>query len=284
MSAQILSGKEVAAVVRSEVAERVAELKDRGKTVGLATVLVGEDAASQVYVRSKHRAAERAGMLSFDYNLPGTATQQEVEDQVRALNSDPRVDGMIVQLPLPGDLDGNRAVETIDPRKDADGLHPYSLGQLALERGHFRPATPSGIMRILEHYGIETSGKFAVVVGRSFLVGKPMALLLGAKGVDATVVTAHSRTVDLAGLTKKADILVAAIGRPRFIHGSQIKKGAIVIDVGINRTEEGLVGDVDFDSAVRVAGAITPVPGGVGLMTVASLLANTVTAAEHAIS
>ncbi|MDX2342647.1 MAG: bifunctional 5,10-methylenetetrahydrofolate dehydrogenase/5,10-methenyltetrahydrofolate cyclohydrolase [Acidimicrobiia bacterium] len=283
MSATILSGKEVGAVVRQEVADRVAVLKERGKSVGLATVLVGGDPASQVYVRSKHRAAEKAGMLSFDHNLPGDATQQQVEDQIRKLNADPLVDGMIVQLPLPSGLDGNSAVETIDPLKDADGLHPYSLGLLVLERGYLRPATPSGIMRILKHYEVETSGKLAVIVGRSFLVGKPMALLLGAKGVDATVVQAHSRTKDLAELTKKADILVAAIGRPRFIDGSQIKKGAVVIDVGINRTDDGLVGDVDFESAVKVAGAITPVPGGVGIMTVASLLANTVTAAEHSV-
>ena len=284
MSALILSGKEVGVVVRQEVADRVAILKDKGKSVGLATVLVGEDPASQVYVRSKHRAAEKAGMLSFDHHLPADATQQLVEDKVRELNDDPSVDGMIVQLPLPDGLDGNRAVETIDPRKDADGLHPCNLGLLALERGYLRPATPNGIMRILEHYEIETTGKLAVIVGRSFLVGKPMALLLGAKGVDATVVQAHSRTKDLANLTRKADILVAAIGRPRFIDGSQIKRGAVVIDVGINRTDEGLVGDVDFDSAVKVASAITPVPGGVGIMTVASLLANTVTAAEHAIA
>ncbi len=283
MSATILSGKEVGAVVRQEVADRVAALKERGKSVGLATVLVGGDPASQVYVRSKHRAAEKAGMLSFDHNLPGDATQQQVEDQIRKLNADPLVDGMIVQLPLPSGLDGNSAVETIDPLKDADGLHPYSLGLLVLERGYLRPATPSGIMRILKHYEVETSGKLAVIVGRSFLVGKPMALLLGAKGVDATVVQAHSRTKDLAELTKKADILVAAIGRPRFIDGSQIKKGAVVIDVGINRTDDGLVGDVDFESVVKVAGAITPVPGGVGIMTVASLLANTVTAAEHSV-
>lgn len=280
----ILSGKEVGAVVRQEVADRVAVLKEKGKSVGLATVLVGEDPASRVYVRSKHRAAEKAGMLSFDHNLPVDATQKQIEDQIRTLNNDPLVDGMIVQLPLPSGLDGNHAVETIDPRKDVDGLHPYNLGLLALERGYLRPATPSGIMRILEHYQVEISGKFAVIVGRSFLVGKPMAMLLGAKGVDATVVQTHSRTKDLAGLTRQADILVAAIGRPRFIDGSQIKPGAVVIDVGINRTEDGLVGDVDFESAVEVAGAITPVPGGVGIMTVASLLANTVTAAEHAVS
>ena len=172
----------------------------------------------------------------------------------------------------------------IAPEKDADGLHPYNLGLLALERGHLRPATPSGIMRILEHYEIATSGKLAVIVGRSFLVGKPMALLLGAKGIDATVVQAHSRTRDLEELTRMADILIAAIGSPRFIRGSQIKPGAVVIDVGVNRTDDGLVGDVDFDEALAVARAITPVPGGVGLMTVATLLANTVRAAELATS
>jgi methylenetetrahydrofolate dehydrogenase (NADP+)/methenyltetrahydrofolate cyclohydrolase len=283
LSAQILSGKEVAAVVRSRVAERVGALADRGKSVGLATVMVGEDPASQVYVRSKHRAAEKAGMLSFDHHLPDDSTQQQVEDTVRSLNTDPEVDGMIVQLPLPGALDGNKAVETIDPAKDADGLHPFNLGLLALERGYLRPATPSGIMRILSHYEIETSGKLAVIIGRSFLVGKPMAMLLGMKGVDATVVQAHSRTRDLADLIGQADLLVAAIGRPNFVHGSQIKPGAVVIDVGINRTDDGLVGDVDFESAVEVAGAITPVPGGVGLMTVAALMENTVTAAERTI-
>ncbi len=284
MSAQILSGKEVAAVVRGEVAERVAALRAGGKRVGLATVQVGEDPASQVYVRSKHRAAEKAGMLSFDHHLPATATQEQVENLVRSLNVAPDVDGMIVQLPLPQGLDGNRAVAAIAPEKDADGLHPYNLGLLALERGHLRPATPSGIMRILEHYEIATSGKLAVIVGRSFLVGKPMALLLGAKGIDATVVQAHSRTRDLEELTRMADILIAAIGSPRFIRGSQIKPGAVVIDVGVNRTDDGLVGDVDFDEALAVARAITPVPGGVGLMTVATLLANTVRAAELATS
>lgn len=282
MSAQILSGKEVAATVRAEVAERVARLADRGKSVGLATVLVGGDPASEVYVRSKHRAAARAGMVSFDHRLPQSAGQDEVTDLVGSLNANPQVDGLIVQLPLPEGLDGNRAVEAIDPAKDVDGLHPYNLGLLASERGRLRPATPSGIMRIFDHFGIATSGKLAVVIGRSLLVGKPMALLLGAKGVDATVVQAHSRTRDLDDLMRSADILVAAIGRPNYVTGSQIKRGAVVIDVGINRTDSGLVGDVEFASAVEVAGAITPVPGGVGLVTVASLLANTVTAAELA--
>jgi methylenetetrahydrofolate dehydrogenase (NADP+) / methenyltetrahydrofolate cyclohydrolase len=284
LSAQILSGKEVAALVRGEVTQRVAALADRGKSVGLATAMVGEDPASQVYVRSKHRSAEKAGMLSFDHHLPADATQQEVEDLVRSLNVDPQVDGMIVQLPLPGGLDGNKAVEMIDPAKDADGLHPFNLGLLMLERSRLRPATPSGIMRILRHYEIETAGKLAVIIGRSFLVGKPMAMMLGAKGVDATVVQAHSRTRDLGDLIGRADIVVAAIGRPNFVHGSQIKPGAVVIDVGINRTDNGIVGDVDFESAVEVAAAITPVPGGVGLMTVAALMANTVTAAELSIS
>ena len=284
MSALILSGKEVAKVVRQEVAERVAALSATGKSVGLATVLVGEDPASEVYVRGKHRAAVKAGMLSFDHHLSADATQEQVEALVRTLNADSQVDGMIVQLPLPDGLDGNRAVATIDPLKDADGLHPYNLGLVVLERGHLRPATPTGIMRILDHYQIETAGKLAVIVGRSFLVGKPIALLLGAKGRDATVIQTHSRTRDLGDLLGRADIVVAAIGRPQFVHGSQLKPGAVVIDVGINRTDSGLVGDVDFESALDVAGAITPVPGGVGVMTIASLLANTVAAAEGSAS
>lgn len=282
MSAAILSGKEVAAALRAEVADRVAVLADEGTSVGLATVLVGDDAASQIYLRSKHRAAEAAGMLSFDHHLPLDTSQEQIERLIGSLNRNRDVSGMIVQLPLPGGLDGNRAVAAIDPSKDADGLHPHNLGLLALERAALRPATPSGIMRILSHYGVETEGKLALIIGRSFLVGKPLGLMLGAKGVDATVIQAHSRTRDLDRLIQNADIVVAAIGKPRFITGEQIKPGAVVIDVGINRTAEGLVGDVDFDSAVEVAGAITPVPGGVGVMTVASLLANTVTAAELA--
>jgi methylenetetrahydrofolate dehydrogenase (NADP+)/methenyltetrahydrofolate cyclohydrolase len=281
LTAQILSGREVAAAARAEVTERVATLAGKSRSVGLATVLVGEDEASQVYVRYKHKDALAVGMESFDHHLPASATQDEVERLIRELNEDDRVDGMIVQLPLPGDLDGNRAVETIDPAKDADGLHPHNLGLLLLDRPGPRPATPSGVMRILEHYGIETSGRRAVVVGRSFLVGRPLALLLGAKGVDATVVQAHSRTPDLAAVTREADILVAAVGRPRMLTAEFIKPGATVIDVGINRLDEGLVGDVAYDAAREVAGAITPVPGGVGPMTRASLLLNTVAAAEQ---
>lgn len=280
MSAQVLSGKDVAAAVRGEVAERVAALGVRGKSVGLATVLVGEDAASQVYVRNKHKAAVAAGMLSIDRQLPADVSQDDVEALIRELNADDGVDGMIVQLPLPVGLDGNRAVQTIEPHKDADGLHPHNLGLLVLEQPGPRPATPGGVMRILSHYGIDTRGKHAVIVGRSFLVGRPLALLLGAKGVDATVEMAHSRTPDLEQVTRRADILVAAVGVPHLIGARYVKPGATVIDVGINRTDAGLVGDVDFDAVVEVAGAVTPVPGGVGPMTIASLLLNTVTAAE----
>jgi methylenetetrahydrofolate dehydrogenase (NADP+)/methenyltetrahydrofolate cyclohydrolase len=280
LSALILSGKDVSAAARAEVGERVAALGRRGRTVGLATVQVGDDPASKIYVRNKHRAAEAAGMLSFDRQLPATASQADVEAVVAELNADDRVDGMIVQLPLPEGLDGEAAVEKVDPLKDADGLHPFNLGQLVLSRPGPLPATPGGIMRILDHYRIETAGNTAVIVGRSFLVGRPLALLLGEKGVDATVIQAHSRTPDLAGVCRGADILVAVVGRPKMFDERFVKPGATIIDVGINRTDDGLVGDVDFDAVVDVAGAITPVPGGVGPMTIATLLANTVALAK----
>jgi methylenetetrahydrofolate dehydrogenase (NADP+)/methenyltetrahydrofolate cyclohydrolase len=280
LSATILSGTETAKVVRAEVAERVAALSDQGKPVGLGTVLVGEDPGSQIYVRNKHRAAEAAGMVSIDRTLPVTASQADVEMVIMELNADDAVDGMILQLPLPDGLDGEGAVELIDPTKDADGLHPFNLGLLVQGRPGPLPATPGGIMRILDHYGIATAGQTAVVIGRSFLVGRPMALLLGQKGTDATVIQAHSRTPDLAAVCRQGDILIAAVGRAEMINADFVKPGATVIDVGINRTDDGLVGDVDFDSVVEVAGAITPVPGGVGPMTIASLLANTVALAE----
>jgi methylenetetrahydrofolate dehydrogenase (NADP+)/methenyltetrahydrofolate cyclohydrolase len=280
LSATILSGTETAKVVRAEVADRVAALGDQGKPVGLGTVLVGEDPGSQIYVRNKHCAAEAAGMVSIDRMLPVTASQADVETLIMELNADDAVDGMILQLPLPEGLDGEGAVELIDPTKDADGLHPFNLGLLVQGRPGPLPATPGGIMRILDHYDIATAGQIAVVVGRSFLVGRPMALLLGQKGADATVVQAHSRTPDLAAVCRQGDILVAAVGRAEMINADFVKPGATVIDVGINRTDDGLVGDVDFDSVAEVAGAITPVPGGVGPMTIASLLANTVALAE----
>jgi len=280
LSARILSGKEVAAELRSEVAARVAALGSRGKSVGLATILVGDDAASHVYVRNKHRAAEGAGMISFDCHLPAEASQAEVLAQVEELNEADEVDGYIVQLPLPAGLDPEPVLDAIDPAKDADGLHPVNLGKLVLGRPRLLPATPSGILRILDHYGIPTEGASALVVGRSFLVGRPLAIMLGLKGRDATVTLAHTRTRGLAELARKADLLVVAAGRAGLIGAEHVKPGATVIDVGTNHVGDRLVGDVDFESVVAVAGAITPVPGGVGPMTIASLLANTVAAAE----
>ncbi|NIA25071.1 MAG: bifunctional methylenetetrahydrofolate dehydrogenase/methenyltetrahydrofolate cyclohydrolase FolD [Gammaproteobacteria bacterium] len=277
MSARILDGKEVAAAVREEVAAMVAAIP---KEVGLATVLVGDDPASHVYVRSKRRTAGKVGITSIHNEVPADVTQEDLEALVLRLNADPAVDGIIVQLPLPDHLDEQRITSLIDPGKDVDGLHPYNLGLLALERPKLVPCTPQGVMRILDYYGIETSGARAVIVGRSFLVGRPLGLLLGLKGTDATVTMAHSRTRDLSAVTREADILVAAVGRAKMIGAGDVKPGATVIDVGINRTEEGLVGDVDFDAVVEVAGSITPVPGGVGPMTVAMLMRNTAIAAR----
>ncbi len=282
MTAEILSGKTVAQVVRQQVAADVAGLATDGIPVGLATVLVGDDPASHVYVSYKHKDAQSVGIESIDIQLPAHASQAEVYGAIDELNARSDVSGMIVQLPLPEGLDGEAAVERVHPDKDADGLHPFNLGRMLLGRPGPLPATPSGIMRILGHYDIETAGKTAVVVGRSFLVGKPMALLLGAKGVDATVVQAHSRTPDLAEVCRTADILITAVGRPRMFTAEYVKPGAVVIDVGTNRTDEGLVGDVAFDDVVEVASAITPVPGGVGPMTRASLLTNTVMLARAA--
>lgn len=280
MSATILDGKAVAAAVHEEVATRVAGLVGRGIRPGLATVLVGDDPASHVYVRNKRRTAEKVGITSFHHEMPADSSQASIEALLDQLSADPSVHGILLQLPLPGDRDGEAAVLHIDPAKDADGLHPQNLGNLVLDRPGPRPCTPSGSLRILDHYGIETEGRNVVVVGRSFLVGRPLAIMLGGKDRNATVTLAHSRTRGLKELCATADILVAAIGRPGMIKGDWIKPGATVIDVGINRTDDGLVGDVDFAEAVDVAGAITPVPGGVGPMTIAMLLSNTVQAAE----
>ena len=277
MTALILDGKAVAAAVKEEVKARVEAL---GSPVGLATVLVGDDPASHVYVRNKRRTAEAVGITSYHHELPADSTQDDVEALITQLSSDDRVHGILLQLPLPGDLDGEAAVQRILPSKDADGLHPQSLGHLLLDRPTLAPCTPSGVLRILDHYDIGTEGADVVVVGRSFLVGRPLAVLLGGKRRNATVTLAHSRTVDLQDRCRRADILVAAIGRPEMITSEWVKPGATVIDVGINRTDQGLVGDVDFGSVVEVAGAITPVPGGVGPMTIAMLMSNTVTAAE----
>lgn len=279
MTATILDGKAVAEAVKAEVAERVKAL---GSPVGLATVLVGDDPASHVYVRNKRRTAEAVGITSYHHELPADSTQDEIEGLIAELSADDRVHGILLQLPLPDGLDGEAAVQRIAPSKDADGLHPQSLGYLLLDRPTLAPCTPSGVLRILDHYDIQTEGADVVVVGRSFLVGRPLAVLLGGKRRNATVTLAHSRTIDLQERCRRADILVAAVGRPEMITADWVKPGATVIDVGINRTDDGLVGDVDFDSVAEVAGAVTPVPGGVGPMTIAMLMSNTVTAAEKA--
>ncbi|HTN12676.1 MAG TPA: bifunctional methylenetetrahydrofolate dehydrogenase/methenyltetrahydrofolate cyclohydrolase FolD [Acetobacteraceae bacterium] len=275
MTARIIDGKVVAAALRAEVAARVAGL---GYRPGLAVVLVGDDPASAVYVRNKDRAAGAAGLAARTLRLAAATTQAELLAVVRGLNDDPAVDGILVQMPLPAQIDSTAVLDAIDPAKDVDGLHPLNAGLLAAGRPGLAPCTPRGVMKLLAHAGIELRGARAVVLGRSVLVGRPMAALLTA--ADATVTLAHSRTRDLAGECRRADIVVAAVGRPGMVAGDWVKPGAAVIDVGINRGADGkLVGDVDFAGCAAVAGAITPVPGGVGPMTIACLLENTVLAA-----
>jgi methylenetetrahydrofolate dehydrogenase (NADP+) / methenyltetrahydrofolate cyclohydrolase len=277
--ATVIDGTRTSQLVRERVAREAAEfISATGHTPGLVTILVGEDPASQVYVRSKGERTREVGMASFHDQLPATASQDEVESTVARWNADDRVDGILVQLPLPGDLDSKPVLELIDPSKDVDGFHPVSVGRLVANQPGLRPCTPQGVMELLHTYEIPVTGAEAVVIGRSDIVGKPVALLLLHE--SATVTITHSRTRDLAEVTRRADILVAAIGRPQMITGDMIKPGATVIDVGVNRTEAGLVGDVDYASASAVAGAITPVPGGVGPMTIAMLLANTLEAAR----
>jgi methylenetetrahydrofolate dehydrogenase (NADP+)/methenyltetrahydrofolate cyclohydrolase len=277
--ATIIDGKRTSEQVRQRVAREAAEFVEAtGHTPGLVTILVGEDPASQVYVRSKGERSREVGMASFHEQLPATASQDEVESTVARWNADDRADGILVQLPLPGELDSKPVLELIDPSKDVDGFHPVSVGRLVANQPGLRPCTPAGVMELLRAYDIPVTGADAVVVGRSDVVGKPVALLL--LHHSATVTIAHSRTRDLADVTRRADILVAAVGRAEMITGEMIKPGATVIDVGINRTDAGLVGDVHYPSASEVAGAITPVPGGVGPMTIAMLLANTLEAAR----
>jgi methylenetetrahydrofolate dehydrogenase (NADP+)/methenyltetrahydrofolate cyclohydrolase len=278
MAARLLDGVAVAEAVKAEVIERVARL---GRAPGLATVLVGEDPASHVYVRGKRRDAEEVGMVSIHHELPAATSQGDLLELIARLNADPAVDGILVQLPLPAGLDSQAVVMAIDPSKDADGLHPHNLGLLVLDQPGPRPCTPSAVMRILSHYEVPIAGRRAIVVGRSFLVGRPLALMLSAKGADATVTIAHSRTPDLAAVTSEADLLVSAVGVAGLIGAGHVKPGATVIDVGINRIGERLVGDVHQSAVAEVAGAITPVPGGVGPMTRAMLLVNTVSAAEQ---
>ncbi len=280
MSAVLLDGKALAARVRAQVRERVAALAARGagSPPGLAVVLVGSDQASQVYVGAKHKAAGEVGVVSFDHRLPETTTQEELLALVAALGADPRVHGILVQLPLPGHLDPTPILDAIPPEKDVDGFHPDNIGRLAQSRPRFIAATPKGCMKLLEESGATLRGARAVMIGRSNIVGKPMALLL--TNASATVTVCHSATRDLADEVARADVVIAAIGRARAIRGEWIKPGAVVIDVGMNRGEDGkLCGDVDFEGARARASAITPVPGGVGPMTIACLLENTVAAA-----
>lgn len=285
MTARLIDGKAIAATVREAAASHVAAFARRiGRPPGLATVLVGEDPASGVYVRSKNRATAEAGMASFAHNLPASTSEGELLQLVSDLNADERVDGILVQLPLPGHARADRVIETIDPSKDVDGFHPVNVGRLATGLPALVPCTPYGCLYLLNHVLGTVGGLNAVVVGRSNIVGKPMAQLLLAE--SATVTIAHSKTRDLPEVVRQADVVVAAVGRPEMVRGDWIKPGATVIDVGINRipAEEGksrLVGDVAFDEAVEIAGAITPVPGGVGPMTIACLLRNTVVAAHR---
>ena len=282
MTARIIDGKALATRTRERIAAEVAELAERGVIPGLAAVMVGDDAASKVYVGMKHRASEAVGMHSRQVILPLETTQDELEAVVTDLNHDDAIDGMIVQLPLPDHLDPGPVQELIDPAKDVDALNPYTAGRLAVGSPTFFAATPYGILLLLEEAGVDTVGARVTIVGRSNLVGRPLSNMLTLKGRDATVTIAHSRTRDLAAVCRDADVIVAAAGRRGLVTADMVREGAVVIDVGTNRTEEGkLTGDVDFDAVKEVAGAITPVPGGVGPMTVTMLLANTLQAARN---
>jgi methylenetetrahydrofolate dehydrogenase (NADP+)/methenyltetrahydrofolate cyclohydrolase len=283
VAAEIIDGKAIAADVRAQVAREVSEHRERyGEAPGLATVLVGDDPASKIYVGGKHRASEQVGIHSIEHELPGDTPEDELLELVEELNADDAVNGFIVQLPLPGHIDPARVVAAIDPRKDVDGLTPTNAGLLVQGRDALVPATPSGVMELLRRSGAELEGAEAVVVGRSDLVGRPVASLLLAQ--NATVTVCHSRTRDLGAVCARGDVLVAAVGRPRLITAEMVKPGATVIDVGTTRTEDGLVGDVDFGSVAERARAITPVPGGVGPMTIAMLLRNTLKAARAQVS
>ena len=290
MPAELIDGVEIARSIREEAARETAQLVERGVRPGLAVVLVGEDPASTVYVRSKGRACDEAGIHSVTLRLPASTSQSELLDAVSALNRDPLVHGILVQMPLPKHLDPDAVIRSIDPRKDVDGFHPVNVGKLLIgERDGFVPCTPAGIQEMLRRSNVETKGAECVIVGRSNIVGKPMAALLvqDSSGANATVTVCHSRTRDLAAHTKRADIVIAAAGRAGLVTGEMLKPGCVVIDVGMNRIADEtaprryrLVGDVDFDSAREVASKITPVPGGVGPMTIAMLLSNTVKAAK----
>lgn len=291
MAAELISGTEISRALRAEIRERVSGLRARGLVPGLATVLVGNDPASEIYVRMKGRAAEEAGIHSRQLTFPADTSEEELLGVVAGLNADPRIHGILVQLPLPEQIREHVILEAVDPDKDVDGFHPVNVGRLAGGDPHvLAPCTPLGIVEMLLRSGHDPRGKHVVVVGRSRIVGRPVALLLLRKGCggDATVTVAHSRTPDLGAVTRVADILIVAIGRPGLIRGNMVKPGAVVIDVGVNRVDEPtsekgyrLVGDVAFDEVREVAAAISPVPGGVGPMTITMLLHNTVVAAER---
>ena len=279
MSAQILDGKALAAEIRSEVKTQVAALAEKGVSTALAVILVGDDSASQVYVRNKIKACADTGIRSLEFRMPAETTQQQLLAKIAELNANENVDGILVQLPLPKQINADAVISAIAPAKDVDGFHVANAGALVTGKQGFVPCTPFGVMRLIEKSGVNPRGKSAVIVGRSNIVGKPMALLLLA--ADATVTVAHSRTPDLSAVTRNADILVAAVGRAKLIKADMVKPGAVVIDVGMNRDETGkLCGDVDFAEVKEIAGSITPVPGGVGPMTIAMLMQNTVLAAQ----
>lgn len=282
MAAQLLDGKAMSEELRVDIARKVAALKERGVTPGLAVILVGDDPASQIYVRNKGIGCEKTGMHSVTIRMPEDATQQALEGQIRALNADPAIHGILVQLPLPPHLDEAAALAAIAPEKDVDGFHVQNAGRLLCGLPGVVACTPKGAMEMIRRTGVSLSGKEAVVVGRSNIVGKPMAMLL--LQANCTVTMCHSRTADLASHTRRADILVAAVGKLGFITADMVKPGAIVIDVGINRVDGRVVGDVDFEHVKDVAGWITPVPGGVGRMTITMLLQNTLEAAERTLA
>ena len=284
---ELISGKIISAQINEELCLEVKQLKTKGIEPCLAVVLVGEDPASEVYVRNKKRTSEEIGMRSIGHNLPDTTTQRELETLIQSLNADPAVHGILCQFPLPKGLDEKKVIQTIAPEKDVDGLHPLNAGLIAMGIPKFISCTPYGVLQMLKRSGISTSGKNAVVLGRSNLVGRPIATLLSSKGWDATVTVCHSRTSDMAEVTSQADILIAAIGIPEFVKANMVKPGAVVIDVGINRIDDPnkakgtrLVGDVAFEEVAAKSSFITPVPGGVGPMTIAMLMVNTVNAAR----
>ena len=281
--AKIIDGKKIAAKIRSEIAAEVQNLKTKGITPGLAVVLVGDYPASRVYVSMKEKACHDAGIFSDEYKLGADASEAELLVLIDKLNNDSRIHGILVQLPLPKQIDTDKVLEAISPSKDADGFHPYNVGRLSIGKPLFQPCTPYGVMQMFKEEGIDLNGKEVVVIGRSNIVGKPIAMMCLAE--NATVTLCHSRTHDLPAVVRRADIVIAAVGRPEMIKGDWIKEGAVVIDVGINRVgEKKLVGDVDFASASERASAITPVPGGVGPMTITMLLYNTVESAKRALA